>query len=73
MLSYNCTGGTGKQSVEALIKSQKELSAKHRAVLAADNARVSNALQSARALAREAATVETPEDIAKLLAKHFSN
>ena len=73
MLSYNCTGGTGKQSVEALIKSQKELSAKHRAVLATDNARVSNALQSARALAREASTVETPEDIAKLLAKHFSN
>jgi argininosuccinate lyase len=71
MLSYNCVGGTGKQSVEALIQSYKVLSAKHRQVLEEDKARVDNARNAARALAREVENVQTADDIAKLLNKHF--
>jgi argininosuccinate lyase len=72
MLSYNCIGGTGKQAVEDYLKSAKELSAKHRAVLDADQARVDNAREASRALAREAADVKTAEELVALVAKHFA-
>ena len=72
MLSYNCTGGTGKQPVEEMIREFKAASQKHREILEADKARVGNALANARALAKELGDVSTPDDIAKLLAKHFA-
>jgi argininosuccinate lyase len=70
MLSYNSVGGTGAKATADMIQEFREDAARQRAALAADQARVDNALATARKIAQSAAGVKTAADLDKLVKQY---
>lgn len=69
MESYNSLGGTGPKAVQAMMDKMNAQVAAFEAQLKADQARVSNAYEACRNIASRANTIQTVEDINKLLAE----
>lgn len=70
MLSYTSRGGTGKEPVEDMMREITEQLDAHKAALDADSNRLSTGYNAARALAAEANSIKSHDDIVKLVKKH---
>ncbi len=70
MMSYNSLGGTGPKAVSEMLSRQEAELKKHEGVLGADKARVKNAYDASRAIAKESGNVKTVDDLAALISKY---
>ena len=68
--SYNSLGGTGPKAVAAMLEKFNQQLKNHRDVIKADKDRAAKGYNTSRAIASEIGSVESAEDIARLVKKH---
>ncbi len=73
MMAYNALGSTGPVATKQTIKNLYSDLENHKKVLAADQARVTNAYNSARAIASEIGNVKSYEEYCGVIHKHMPN
>eukprot|EP01121_Diplochlamys_sp_Union-15-3_P011185 TRINITY_DN3210_c0_g1_i1.p1 TRINITY_DN3210_c0_g1~~TRINITY_DN3210_c0_g1_i1.p1 ORF type:complete len:554 (-),score=105.09 TRINITY_DN3210_c0_g1_i1:14-1675(-) len=72
MLSYNSLGGTGAEAVTNMIKDMREELEHHRNILKQDNDRVSQALETTRQIASKAGSINSADDLKKLIPSAYT-